>query len=832
MRIPESWLRAWVPTDLRIEEIADRLTMAGLEVEDIEAKAPDFTGVVLAKVLAAEKHPDADRLRVCTVDAGPDAPSLQIICGAPNARAGIYVACARDGAVLPGNFKIKQAKMRGVVSQGMLCSGKELGMTEDSEGILELDLGQSALGTNIRDHLGLDEKTLVIKLTPNRADCLSVAGVARELSALLGQPIQQPGYVRQPLKAQAQSSESIGVTVDAAAQDLCGRFVSRVVKGVNPKAQTPAWMKARLEQAGQRSISALVDISNYIMLELGQPNHIFDRQRLSGGLVVRWAESGESLELLNGQTVTLTTDVGVVADATGPVSLAGIMGGQACAVSDQTTEVVLEAAFWWPDAIRGRANRYKFSTDAGHRFERGVDPQATADQLAVLTHLVVEICGGQPGPVSDQTVGLPQPATVTMRQARCEKILGRSYSAEQILAVFQGLGFEVKTSPSSSDASKLDFTVRAPSYRFDIAIEEDLIEEVARIVGFDTIEHRPPKAPLVMARQPENLRTKSHMRHRLMGSDYHEVVTYSFIDRESAVRFGDEASLLTLQNPLAVQMSTMRPSLIPGLLKVLTDNLARKEPRVRVFELGRKFLRNPAVTAGDWQVLGIDQPLQIAALAYGDAAGEQWGQPSRWVDFFDVKADLERLASPLTLGFERVETGQQAAGSAGQAGYSALLGQLHPGRSARVLLDTTVIGAIGELHPRLCQSLELARAPVVFEIDLAAILERPIARPTGLSKFPAVTRDLAFVMPSSIASGAIIAAIQKAAGQLPQGGLLQCVQVFDEYRGTGLSEGEKSLAFRFVLQDTEKTLEDSEVEGLMASFSDTVQSGFNARVRR
>ena len=825
MRLPESWLRAWVPNDLSIEEIADRLTMAGLEVEEIEARAPDFTGVVLAKVLAAEKHPDADRLRVCTVDAGPDAPSLQIICGAPNARAGIYVACARDGAVLPGHFKIKQAKMRGVVSQGMLCSGKELGMTEDSEGILELDLGQSALGSNIRDHLRLDEKTLVIKLTPNRADCLSMAGVARELSALIGKPLVKPAYVQNPSAAAAKGSASIGVTIDPAAHDLCGRFVSRVVTGVNAKAATPDWMKARLEQAGQRSISALVDISNYVMLELGQPNHIFDRNKLSGDLSVRWAKPGEQLALLNGQTVELAADVGVVADAKGPVSLAGIMGGDGCSVGDETTEVVLEAAFWWPDAIRGRANRYKFSTDAGHRFERGVDPAATADQLAVLTHLVVEICGGQAGPVLDQVVRLPQTQSVSMRQARCEKILGRPYSREQIESVFKGLGFEFQTKADPAAADKAIFTVTAPSYRFDLAIEEDLIEEVARIVGFDAIDHRPPVAPLVMAHQPEGQRTKSQLRNRMVGADYNEVVTYSFIDRALAEAFARADQLLPLQNPIAAQMAVMRPSLVPGLLTALTDNLARKESRVRVFEIGRKFIKDASVKAGPWSVQGVHQPVQLAALAYGDALGEQWATPARWVDFFDLKADLERLVSPLSLSFERPDA-MPAAGAQG------LLANLHPGRAALVLLAGQVIGAMGELHPKLCQTLELAKAPVVFEIDLDAVLPRPIAQPSALSKFPAVTRDLAFVMPEQTAAGQVIAKVQEAARKAPNGQRLQRVVVFDEYRGTGLSEGEKSLAFRFVLQDTEKTLEDSEVDALMSVFSDTVQSVFSARVRR
>jgi phenylalanyl-tRNA synthetase beta chain len=824
MRLPESWLRAWVPNDLSIDEIADRLTMAGLEVEEIESRAPDFTGVVLAKVLAAEKHPDADRLRVCTVDAGPEAPSLQIICGAPNARAGIYVACARDGAVLPGNFKIKQAKMRGVVSQGMLCSGKELGMTEDSEGILELDPGQSALGANIRDHLRLDEKTLVIKLTPNRADCLSMAGVARELSALIGKPMVKPDYVQKP-QASASDLSSIGVTIDPAAQDLCGRFVSRVLTGVNAKAQAPDWMKARLEQAGQRSISALVDISNYVMLELGQPNHIFDKAKLSGDLTVRWAKAGEQLVLLNGQTVELSADVGVVADANGPVSLAGIMGGDGCAVSDDTNEVVLEAAFWWPDAIRGRANRFKFSTDAGHRFERGVDPAATADQMAVLTHLVLQICGGQAGPVLDQVVRLPEAQSVTMRQARCEKILGRGYSREQIESVFSGLGFGFETKADPAAADKFIFTVQAPSYRFDLAIEEDLIEEVARIIGFEAIDHRPPVASLVMAHQPEGQRTKAQMRNRMVAADYNEVVTYSFIDRALAEAFAKPDQLLPLQNPIAAQMAVMRPSLVPGLLTALTDNLARKEPRVRVFEIGRKFLRDANVAAGPWSVKGVSQPLQLAALAYGDALGEQWASPSRWVDFFDLKADLERLVSPLSLSFERPD-----AVAAGEA--QGLLANLHPGRATLVLLAGQVIGAMGELHPKLCQTLDLAKAPVVFEIDLEAVLPRPIAEPSVLSKFPAVTRDLAFVMPEQTAAGQVVAAIQAAARKAPKGERLQRVWAFDQYRGTGLSDQEKSLAFRFVLQDTEKTLEDSEVDALMAVFSDTVQTAFSARVRR
>ena len=807
MRVPESWLRSLVNPTLDSQALADKLTMAGLEVEELESLAPDFSGVVVARVISTEKHPDADRLRVCRVDAGQGGDLLQIVCGAPNVVPEMIVACATEGAVLPGGFKIKRAKMRGVESQGMLCSAKELGIAEDAEGLMALPhaLG-NALGSNLREALALDEKVFTLKLTPNRADCLSMLGVAREVAALTGASLTAPTW---PMIT---ASTTDRLPVNVLAHDLCGRFAGRVIKGVNAKAATPDWMASRLLQAGQRPISALVDISNYVMLELGRPSHIFDYDKISGPLTVRWATTGEQLALLNEQTVSLDSAVGVIADAAGPQALAGVMGGQATAVSLDTTNVFVEAAFWWPDAIRGRARRFNFTTDAGHRFERGVDWETIPQHLDYITHLIQTICGGQAGPLDDQQFQVPLRPAVSMRVARCARILGITVPAEQCLSIFQTLGLKASL---DTQAGQAVITVTPPSFRFDIEIEEDLIEEIARIHGFDAIPVRPPKAEAVMITQPEARRSAMQMRDRMVAADYTEAITYSFISEAQAKTFRDDVPLALL-NPMASHQSVMRTTLFPGLLDILSTNLNRKQSRVRIFEVGRTFHQRDDVPASEWAVKGVYQPLRIAGVAYGPVAEEQWGQASRAVDYFDVKADLEALVSPLT-----VETRQPAVAHAA----------LHPGRSAEIVLGDRVIGVMGELHPRLVQEMALAQAPVMFEVLLEPLLAAPVPQISAVSKFPSVSRDLALVLPLETPAGALIGRLNKLKNQLNQGAWITNIKCFDEYRGKGLSEKEKSLAFRFILQSPEATLQDAEVDALMTKIVETLQSEFSARLR-
>lgn len=832
MRIPEEWLRSWVNPSLSTEALADCLTMAGLEVEGLHRRAPPFGGVVLGQILQAEQHPNADRLRVCTVDVGGEGP-LQIVCGAPNARAGLFVACATEGAELPGGVQIRRAKMRGVESQGMLCSAKELGLSDESEGILELGapdegrtLGQNlrqSLGQNLRQLLELDALTLELKLTPNRADCLSVLGVARELAALTQTELTPPS---RPPAAVSDGIEAPSILLPAVDSEpaLCGRFAARIIRGVRASTPTPPWMRARLEAAGQRSISLLVDLSNYILLELGQPTHIFDLDKLvpitqaaGAHLEVRWARPGERITLLNEQTVALDTSHGIILDGQGPVAIAGIMGGERTAVSDSTQNILIESAFWWPDAVRGRAQKLRFSTEAGHRFERGVDASQAVAQLEALSSLILELCGGQAGPVSDQVLGLPSRPAVRIRTARCSRILGRTVSDQDIQRVLQGLGFTL-TRAQEADGSAA-FMAVPPAHRFDIEIEEDLVEEVARMLGFDQIEARPPLAALTMRALSEDQRSSFDLRQSLVQCGYHEAVTYSFISEEQSAPFAPPQALVRLLNPIASQLSVMRPSLAPGLVSVLQSNLARQETRVRLFELGRIFRRDPAMAQGPWTVSGIDQPNRVGLLVYGSASPDQWGQPPRLADFFDLKGDLERLLSPHALTTSAI------------APDHPLASVLHPGRSAWVRLGDHTAGWMGECHPHMQRVWDLPQPVLLAELELGCLLARPLPTPTPVSRFPAVHRDLALVVEQSVSAGVMLERFWSARGSLKGGSMLQSVSLFDHYRGPGLASSEKSLAFRFVLQDTEKTLEDSEVEALVEALLGLAASQFGARLR-
>ncbi|MCG2584043.1 phenylalanine--tRNA ligase subunit beta [Massilia sp. TS11] len=807
MQFSEKWLRTMVDPKMTSDELAHLLTMSGLEVEEIEPVAPPFSNVVVAEVLEVSKHPNADRLNVCTVNVGTGT-HLNIVCGAPNVRAGMKAPCAMAGAVLPPGadgkpFEIKVGKLRGVESQGMMCSARELKLSDEHGGLLELP-DDAPVGQNIRDYLALNDLKFTIKLTPNKADCLSVLGVAREVSALTGTPLQLPATRSVPVTSQ----EVLPVKISA--PDLCGRFTGRVIRHLNAKAATPDWIKQRIERSGQRSVSALVDISNYVMLELGRPSHVFDLDKIHGGLDVRWGKPGEQLKLLNGNTIAVDDWVGVIADDKEIESLAGIMGGDSTAVSLDTTHIYLEAAFWWPQAIQGRARKYNFSTDAAHRFERGVDYATTVEHIERITALILEVCGTAQttvGPIDDHIVNLPQHQPVILRTARAQQVIGVPITDDMVADIFTRLGLPFTRAPGQ-------FAVTSPSYRFDIEIEEDLIEEVARVYGFENIPARPPVAPNAMRIASENTRSLFAVRHQMADLGYQEVVNYSFVEASWEQDFCDNSAPIKLQNPIASQMSVMRSSLIGSLVANVRYNLNRKASRVRVFEVGAAFVRDASVADGTLSVAGYAQPKKVAAIAYGPAADEQWGQPTRAVDFFDVKADLEALFAPATLRFEK-------------AAHPAL----HPGRCARVLLDGRDIGFIGELHPRWLQKYELPQAPVLFEVDAVALQQRKLPEYKEISKFPGATRDLALVVKQAVPAQAMLDCFWAAAAQQASGKIVQAIVLFDEYRGKGLEIDEKSLAFRFALQDTQNTLQDDVVEALMSSMAAAAQQQHGARLR-
>ncbi|CAN7351557.1 phenylalanine--tRNA ligase subunit beta [Massilia sp. LjRoot122] len=807
MQFSENWLRSLVDPKMSSDELSHLLTMSGLEVEEVEPVAPPFSNVVVAEVKEVAKHPDADRLNVCQVDVGTGT-LLNIVCGAPNVRAGMKAICAKAGAVLPPGadgkpFAIKVGKLRGVESQGMMCSAKELKISEESSGLMELP-ADAPVGTSIRDYLGLDDLKFTIKLTPNKADCLSVLGVAREVSALTGTPLHVPTTKQVAVNL----DETLPVKISA--PDLCGRFSGRVIRGLNARAATPDWMKQRLERSGQRSVSALVDISNYVMLEVGRPSHVFDMNKIHGGLDVRWGKKGETLKLLNGNTIEVDEWVGVIADDKEIESLAGIMGGDSTAVTLDTTDIYLEAAFWWPNAIQGRARKYNFSTDAAHRFERGVDYATTVEHIERITALIVEICGTpdtKVGPVDDQAVNLPQPKAVAMRTARAAKVIGVPLTDELVADIFTRLQLPF----SFADGV---FHVTSPSYRFDIEIEEDLIEEVARVYGFENIPANPPVAPSAMLIEPENTRSLFAIRHQLADLGYQEVVNMSFVESQWEQDFASNSDPIRLQNPIASQMSVMRSNLVGSLLANVRYNVNRKAGRVRVFEIGAVFQRNSEVQDGPLSVAGFEQPKRVAAIAYGPSVDEQWGEKTRAVDFFDLKADLEALFAPRVLRFVK---GEHPA--------------LHPGRSAFVELDGKRVGFIGELHPRWLQKYDLPHAPVLFEVDAEALRQRVVPAYAEISKFPGATRDLALVVKQGVSAQEVLDTFHAEIASNPGGKIVQAVVLFDEYRGKGLETDEKSLAFRFGLQDTQSTLQDDAVDAIMAAVARAAQEKVGAKLR-
>jgi phenylalanyl-tRNA synthetase beta chain len=806
MQFPESWLREFCNPPISSAALCDLLTMAGMEVEDARPAAPAFTSVVVAEVLAVEQHPNADRLKVCRVDAGTGT-ELTIVCGAPNVCAGIKVPCALVGAELPPAdetqagkpFRIQLGKLRGVESEGMLCSARELKLSDDHAGLLIL-ADEARVGQDLREHLHLDDSLLTLKLTPNLGHCLSVYGVAREVSALTGSPLLTPAF---PPVA-VTHGDRLRVRVEAA--DLCGRFSGRIIRNVNTQAVTPAWMVDRLARCGQRSITALVDISNYVMFEYGRPTHIFDLDRIQGDLVVRWGRPGESLKLLNGNTIEVDSQVGVIADDEAVESLAGIMGGDATAVSDATRNVYVEAAFWWPQAVAGRSRRFNFSTEAGHRFERGVDPALTVEHIEHITRLILDICGGDAGPIDDQVLALPERRPVTLRIDRAARVIGLPVAQADCETVMQRLGL-----PFTSDPGQI--TVTPPSWRFDLLIEEDLIEEVIRILGYSRLPDTPPLAPLVARVRSEARRGADALRHQLAGLDYQETINFSFVEERWETELAGNADPIRVLNPIAAHLSVMRSSLMGSLLGVLRHNLARKATRVRVFEVGRVFRREAAEVDGDTRVAGISQPMHVAGLAYGSADEQQWGAKDRSVDFYDVKGDIEALLAPRRAHFVPAE-------------HTAL----HPGRCARIELDGRGIGFVGELQPTWRQAYELPAAPVLFELELPALLERLLPGFVPVPRQQAVWRDISVVAGDTISHDSLMNAIAAA-----DVGLVREARLFDVYKPNQptaeIAAGERSLTIRLELLDVDATLTDERIDAVVANVRAELQQRLGVRLR-
>lgn len=792
MRFSECWLRTIVNPSMDTEALCDCLTMAGLEVEETVPAAPFFSGVVVARIIDAVPHPDADRLRVCTVDVGVE-KKLQIVCGAPNAAAGLVVPCALEGAVLPGGLKIKRAKMRGVESQGMLCSARELGISDDHSGLMSLP-GDRKPGESIRDALGLDDTFITLKLTPNRADCLSLLGVAREVAALTGAVLK----ITAAKAINVASNVSPSIRVDA--PEGCPRFASRIIENINPAAVTPLWMAERLRSAGIRSISPLVDITNYVMLELGQPMHAYDCARLEGGVVVRFARAGEKLLLLNEQELDLSPDLLMVCDEKKPLGLAGIMGGEYSGIDCDTSSVLLEAAFWSPDVIQGRMRRLGFVSDAGYRFERGVDFELPPLAIERATELILEICGGMPGPLVDVQSRLPERPLVKVRTERVGRLLGWAFTAAEICTIFDRLGFVYARHGE-------DFVVTPPSYRFDLICEEDFVEEIARIYGYDRIPLPQKNHGHHMLALPEEKLPVDTLKARFADLGWQEIITFSFVasENEKWIHGENYEAPVRVNNPIAAQYDVMRVSLISGLLETLKSNLSRKEPYLRLFEVGRVFY---APVADD-----VSQPYRVGGLAYGSAQPEQWGISARPVDFFDVKGALESLVAPRKLMTQALESGN-------------LPNFLHPRRAACVLVDNMMLGILGELHPRLVKQLELPQAPIVFELDREVLLKSNIPQAAKVSRQPMARRDLAVIVDRDVPAQKLLESMEKV-----RPGYVENMQIFDIYQGQGVPEGKKSVAILMLMRDTEKTLTEDDIDGTVKQFFAALKSDHAAALR-
>ena len=790
MKFSENWLRQHVSTSASRDELAATLTAIGLEVEELTPLGADLDGVVVARIVSAEKHPEADRLQVCQVDAGGGA-LLQIVCGAPNARPGLVAPLATIGTQI-GKLTITAAKLRGVDSNGMLCSAKELGIDADASGLLELP-ADAPVGAPLAEYLGLPDASIELKLTPNRADCFSVRGIAYDVAAACGSAVVELDAA--PVAAQGDAT--LAVTLDAGSD--APRYVGRVISGVDAARATPLWMAERLRRSGIRPVSLLVDVTQYVMLELGQPMHAYDRSLLRGPVGVRRARDGELLKLLDGREAALDPGFLVVTDADRAVGLAGLMGGFDTRVTGATRDVFLEAAHFAPAAIIGRGRKLGLHTDAGHRFERGVDPELPRVAMEYATRLVLDIAGGVPGPVVavEHAQHLPRPATIVLRRARLARVLGIAIADAEVERILRALGLGV-------EAGGEGWTVTEPTRRFDLAIEEDLIEEVARIHGYDAIPTTLPGGAMRLVAPSETELPEHDLRRALAARGYLEAINYAFVDAGLLATWQCDEALVALANPLSAELGVMRPRLLPGLVDALARNAARQQGRVRLFELGKVFT---AAGAGEAR----QETPRIAAVVCGDAAGEQWGIAARRVDFHDLKGDLEGLAalSGTALSFR-----------------PATPAWAHPGRAAEVLRDGRVVGAIAELHPRLQQALGLDHPAVAFELDLAALRLREVPRARAQSKFPSVRRDLAFIVADTVAWADLETSAREAGGPV-----LRALRLFDVYAGKGVETGFKSVAMGLILQDDSRTLTDRDVDAAVASVTAAVAVAHGARIR-
>lgn len=794
MKFSELWLREWVNPALDSEALANQITMAGLEVDGVEPVAGSFHGVVVGEVVECGQHPNADKLRVTKVNVGGER-LLDIVCGAPNCRQGLKVAVATVGAVLPGDFKIKAAKLRGEPSEGMLCSFSELGISDDHSGIIELP-ADAPIGTDIREYLKLDDNTIEISVTPNRADCLGIIGVARDVAVLNAEPLNAPDIA--PVAATI--NDTLPIQVDAV--DACPRYLGRVVKGIDVTAPTPLWMREKLRRCGIRSIDAVVDVTNYVLLELGQPMHAFDLDRIDGGIVVRMAKEGETLTLLDGNEATLNADTLVIADHQKALAMGGIFGGEHSGVNGETRNVLLECAFFSPLAITGRARRHGLHTDASHRYERGVDPQLQFKAMERATRLLLDICGGEAGPVIDVTseTHLPTRATITLRRSKLDRLIGHHIADAQVTDILKRLGCEVTEGQDEWQAV-------APSWRFDIAIEEDLVEEVARVYGYDNIPNEPVQASLVMGNHREADLSLKRVKTLLNDYGFQEVITYSFVDPkvQQLLHPGEEA--LILPSPISSEMSAMRLSLLSGLLTTVVYNQNRQQSRVRIFETGLRFVPD---TQAD---LGIRQDLMLAGALCGNRYEEHWDLAKASVDFYDLKGTLESVLE-LTGKLSEIEFRAEANPA------------LHPGQSAAIYLKGERIGFIGVVHPELERKLDLNGRTLVFELLWSKISERAIPQAQEVSRFPANRRDIAVVVAENVPAADILAECKKVGANQVVG-----VNLFDVYRGKGVAEGYKSLAISLILQDTGRTLEEDEIAATVAKCVTALKERFQASLR-
>ncbi|WNL45239.1 phenylalanine--tRNA ligase subunit beta [Dyella sp. BiH032] len=791
MKFSENWLRELVDIHADRAALAHALTMAGLEVEELTPLGEQLAGVVVAEIVGAEKHPEADRLQVCRVNAGQGEP-LQIVCGAPNARAGIKVPLATVGAELPGGIKIKAAKLRGVESFGMLCSAKELGIDADASGLLELP-ADAPVGRPLADYLGLPDASIELKLTPNRPDCLGLVGLAHDVAALFGSHVRVPAQVDAPVTGDFRR----GIRLEAGAD--APRYLGRIVEGIDARARTPLWMAERLRRSGLRPISAIVDVTNYVMLELGQPLHAFDNGKLEGDIVVRHARKGEALKLLDGSEAKLDPGFLLIADEHKALAVAGVMGGFDSRVTDDTRDIFLESAHFAPAAIMGRARKLGMHTDASHRFERGVDPALPRRALERATELLLAIAGGKAGPVlvAENLADLPRPTPVVLRRTRLKRVLGLEVADAEVARIFSALGMQVE---SIADG----WRITAPTSRFDIEREEDLVEEVARIYGYDRVPTHSPAGALRLATEPEARIPELALREQLAARGYYEAVNLSFLAEDLLARWGFTEHLVPLANPLSADLAVMRPSLLPGLVEALRHNRARQQERVRLFEVARVF------AAGDPPV----ETPSLAIAACGAARGEQWGEAARPLDFYDLKGDLDAIVA---WGGEPHRWSVHADG---------LPAWLHPGRGARIAKDGKTAGYLGALHPQLAKELDLGPDVHVLELALEPLLARRLPKAAPVPRFPSVRRDIAVDLPEEVAWAQVEHCVREALG-----GLLTELRLFDRYSGKGVETGRKSLAMGLILQDASRTLTDDDADRCVRLAVTALETSCKARLR-